>query len=167
MSLSIPSGIFSIYNDAVDNIWSKRVTLVYPERKEECPNCYNNGYQSNGVYRTGGPYPFENGFPCPYCDGVGFKYLQTTEDIYARLYFAKKDWAKIGIDVNIPDAEMQMVCKITDWPKVQRANYILPSYYEGYQIDPSNGMTLTGDYYPMGFTQNPTKYIVTFWKSKK
>lgn len=166
MALSIPSGIFDIYNDAVDNIWSKPILLVYPSKKEECPNCFNNGYQSNGVYRPGGPYSFENGFPCPYCNGEGFKYIDTTETITARIYYSRKDWLKIGIEVNVPDAAMQMVSKITDLPKLQRANYIVPNYYENIDYYNAEHIGMVGSYYPMGFTQNPTKYVVTYWKSK-
>ena len=87
MSISIPDNVFSVFNEAVDNIWSKPIILVYPEKREECPNCYFNGYKSNGVYKTGGPYPFDDGSPCPYCEGNGYKMIEVTETIKSRIYY--------------------------------------------------------------------------------
>lgn len=161
--ISIPSNIFDIYNEAVDNIWSKTITLVYPEVKQPCPNCLNDGTRSNGVYRTGGPYPFENGFICPLCNGDGFKLIESTDKIKARLYYNRKDWIDIGIPVNVPYQAAQMVCKLDDLPKIQRCKYIIPEYYDGIQGYQIQNLTLAGAYYPQGFTQNPTKYVVTFW----
>lgn len=165
MSLSIPSGIFSIYNEAVDNIWAKPVTFVYPEVREECPNCYYNGYKSNGVYKAGGPYPFDNGSLCPYCNGEGYKMTESTETVTARIYYSRKDWTDIGIPVNIPNAMAQIVFKMTDLPKVQRAKYIIPSYYTGIDAYQNQSLIRVGDYYPQGFTQNPIKYVITFWSA--
>ena len=163
MSLSIPPHIFDAFNDAVDNIWSKTVTLVYPEKREECPNCYFNGYKSNGIYKTGGPYPFEDGFPCPYCDAAGFKMIEVTEDIQCRIYYDKKQWVDIGIPVNVPFSAAQLVAKITDLPKLQKCKYIIPKYYSGIDAYQNQTLVLAGTYYPQGFTQNNTKYVISFW----
>lgn len=163
MSLSIPSGIFSIYNEAVDNIWSKAVDVYYPDRREECSNCYSINGRSNGVYKTGGPYPFDEGSICPLCDGEGIKYIATSETIYGRIYYDKRTWLNIGANVNYPDAVAQMVFKMTDLTKIQQCKYVVPKYYPGieaYQISPLYRM---GDYYPQGFTQNPTQYFVSYW----
>lgn len=163
MALSIPSDIFNIYNEAVDNIWAKPVTFVYPEIREECPNCHFNGYKSNGVYKAGGPYPFDNGSLCPYCNGEGYKMTETTETTTARIYYNKKDWTDIGIPVNIANASAQIVFKMTDLPKVQRAKYIIPEYYTGIEAYQNQYLVRVGEYYPQGFTQNPIKYVITFW----
>lgn len=163
MALSIPSDIFNIYNEAVDNIWAKPVTFVYPEIREECPNCHFNGYKSNGVYKAGGPYPFDNGSLCPYCNGDGYKMTETTETTTARIYYNKKDWTDIGIPVNIANASAQIVFKMTDLPKVQKAKYIIPEYYTGIEAYQNQYLVRVGEYYPQGFTQNPIKYVITFW----
>lgn len=165
MSLSIPNDIFNIYNDAVDNIWSKTVTLVYTENKEECPNCYFNGYKSNGIYKINGPYPFEDGFPCPYCDGAGFKLSETTEDIQCRIYYNQKEWVKVPVAVNIPFATAQIVAKLTDLPKLQKCKYIIPKYYTDIEVYQNQTLIMAGAYYPQGFTQNPIKYVVTYWNA--
>jgi hypothetical protein len=163
MALSIPSDIFSIYNEAVDNIWAKSVTFVYPEVRQECPNCSFNGYKSNGVYKNGGPYPFDSGSLCPYCNGDGYKMIEATESTTARIYYSRKDWTDVGFPVNISNASAQIVFKMTDLPKVQKAKYIIPEYYTGINAYQNQALVRVGDHYPQGFTQNPTKYVITFW----
>jgi hypothetical protein len=165
MSISLSPDLFSIYNDAVDNIWSRAITLVYPEIREECPNCTYNGFRSNGIYKTGGPYPFANGMLCPWCEGAGFKMIETTEDIRARIYYSQKEWVKVGPQVQLPNAAAQIVAKIDDLPKIQQCKYCVPHYYSN--VDNYNNQKLlrVSDFYPMGFLQNPTKYVVTFWST--
>jgi hypothetical protein len=165
MALSLPPGIFDIYNEAVDNIWSRKITIVYPKRKTECPNCENNGFKSTGIYKTGGPYPFEDGFPCLYCDGLGFKFIETTEDIKGRVYYSRKDWVDIGVPINLANAVAQTVIDIKHLPKLQQCQYIIPEYYEGIDTNRVKPLQKASDYYPQGFLQNPVKYIVTFWTS--
>jgi hypothetical protein len=165
MPISLPPEFFAIYNEAVDNVWSRSVTLVYPEIREECPNCTFNGMRSNGVYKANGPYPFENGFLCPYCEGAGYKMIQQTEDIKVRIYYSQKEWVKIGPQVSLPNAAAQIVAKLTDLSKIQQSKYCIPHYYPG--IDNYNNQKLqkVSDFYPMGFLQNPTSYVVTFWSA--
>ena len=72
MAINIPSSVFNTYNEAV-LLFTRTATLVYPEKKEDCPNCIidNMAGRSRSVsrYQAGGPYPFERGMPCPYCGG--------------------------------------------------------------------------------------------------
>ena len=166
MALSIPSGIFSIFNEAVDNLWSKKIVLVYPEIREECPNCYFNGHKSNGIYKTGGPYPFDNGSPCPYCNEDGYKMTENSEILNARIYYNRKEWVDIGIPINIPNAAAQIIFKMSELPKIQKCKYITPQYYNGIDAYQSQNLILAGSYYPQGFTQNNIKYVPTFWIAK-
>ena len=61
MPIVIPTGVFNVYNEAVE-LFERTVTLVYPEKKESCPNCYldtmGTRTRSVSVYKPGGPYPF-------------------------------------------------------------------------------------------------------------
>ena len=41
MAITIPSGVFDVYNEAV-LLFTRTATLVYPEKREQCPNCYMN-----------------------------------------------------------------------------------------------------------------------------
>ena len=165
MSLSLPPEAFTLFNDAVDNIWSRPITLIYPEVREECPNCTFNGFRSNGKYKAGGPYPFEDGGLCPWCEGAGYKMIETTEQIYARIYYSQKEWVKVGPQVQLANAAAQIVAKMTDLSKLQQCKYCIPHYYPG--IDNYNNQKLLriSDFYPMGFLQNPVKYVVTYWST--
>ena len=154
-----------MYNDAVDNIWSREILLIYPEVRQECPNCTFNGFRSNGVYKPGGPYPFSNGMLCPWCEGAGFKMVETTETIKARVYYSQKEWVKVGPQVNLSNAAAQIILKLDDLSKVQQCKYCIPHYYPN--IDNYNNLKLQKitDFYPQGFLQNPVRYVVTFWRA--
>jgi len=166
MALSIPSGVFTTYNEAVD-LFTRTATLVYPEKKEQCPNCYldtmGTRTRSVSVFRTGGPYPFERGMPCPYCGGKGYKALEASEDVEIRIYYDRKSWVAIGIPLEIPDGSLQTICQMTDLPKIEKCKYMIPKYDGIENYDTSARYQRSGPSYPQGFKQNPTKYAVTFW----
>jgi hypothetical protein len=69
----------------------------------------------------------------------------------------------VGASVNVPSAQAQTVCKLTDLAKLQQCKYLIPFYYG--EIDSYQNQTLVriSDYFPQGFTQNPTKYVITLW----
>jgi len=165
MSISLPPDAFTMYNDAVDNIWSRPVTLVYPEVREECPNCTFNGMRSNGIYKAGGPYPFADGMLCPWCEGAGYKMIETSDTIQVRIYYSQKEWVKVGAQVNLANAAAQIISKLDDLPKIQQCKYCIPHYYPN--LDNYNNLKLKkiSDFYPQGFLQNPVRYVVTFWSA--
>ena len=165
MAIVIPSGVFNIYNDAVD-LFVRTATLVYPEKKEQCPNCYldtmGTRTRSVSVYRSRGPYPFTRGMPCPYCNGKGYKAVETTEDITLRIYWNRKFWVDIGIPIDIPDGSIQTISYMTDLEKINKAKYLIPNY-DGIEKYDNGRYERAGSSYPQGFKQNETKYVVTFW----
>ena len=165
MAIDIPASVFSIYNEAVD-LFARTATLVYPEKREQCPNCYMNTMgvrnQSISSYRTGGPYPFERGMPCPYCNGKGYKAVEATEDITLRIYWDRKFWAKVGNSIDMPDGAIQTIALMTDLEKIQKSKYLIPNY-DGIEKYDKMRFEKSGASYPQGFKQNATKYIVTFW----
>lgn len=159
----IPSYIFDEYNYTVNHFWSKPITFFYPEITEECSNCYYNGSKSTGVYKTGGPYPFDNGSICPLCAGEGVKVTEPTSSTSARIYYSRKDWITFGPKVEIPDAAAQIVFNMDDLPSVQNCKYIIPAYYTGINAFQNQRLFRVGNFFPQGFTQNPIKYVITFW----
>ena len=165
MASSIPSSVFDTYNEAV-LLFTRTATLVYPERREECPNCYMDTMgtrnRSVSVYKVGGPYPFERGMPCPYCNGKGYKAVETTEDITLRIYWDRKNWIDVGIPIDISDGSIQTIGYMTDLPKINKAKYLIPKY-DGIEKYDDMKYERSGMSYPQGFKQNTTKYIVTFW----
>ena len=114
MAIVIPTGVFNVYNEAV-TLFERVVTLVYPEKKEQCPNCYldtmGTRTRSVSVYRSGGPYPFSRGMPCPQCDGKGYKAIEAEEDLNVRIYWEPKQWKDIGAAINLPEGAIQIISK--------------------------------------------------------
>lgn len=161
----IQTGVFRQFNETVENFWNKSIKLFYPEIQEECSNCFYNGYRSNGIYKTGGPYPFENGSVCPYCGGEGLKVIEPNEVLKGRIYYDRKNWLDVGLNINISDASAQIVFKMDELPKIQKCKYIIPEYYANINSYQNQKLFKVGDYYPQGFTQNPIKYVTTFWSN--
>ena len=167
MALSIPSGVFSVYNEAV-SLFTRTAKLVFPEKKEQCPNCYLDtmGTRNRSVsyYRAGGPYPFERGMPCPYCGGKGYKAVEVTEAVSLRIYYDQKSWVNIGVPINVPDGAIQTICDMANLASVEKCKYMIPEYDGIQNYDTSARYERDGVSIPQGFKQNPTKYAVTFWK---
>ena len=165
MAINIPSSVFTTYNEAV-LLFTRTATLVYPEKREQCPNCYMNtmGTRNKSVsfYKTGGPYPFERGMPCPYCDGKGYKAIETNEDITLRIYWDIRAGVKIGAAIDIPDGSIQTIAYMTDLPKIEQCKYMIPNY-DGIEKYDKGKYEKSGTSFPQGFKQNETKYVVTFW----
>jgi len=125
----IPSGIFSIYYNAVDelinnNFIGKSCTIYYPPKKVSCVNCTvaHFGGTSRNVYRSGGPAPFTGS--CPMCGGNGFKEEETTDTLRLRIYWERKFWIKQG-NINLDDAEVMTLGFSSDLTKILRMNEIL------------------------------------------
>lgn len=166
MALSIPSGVFSVYNEAVA-LFTRTAKLVFPERREPCPNCYLNtmgtSNRSVNIYKPGGPYPFERGMPCPYCGGKGYEAVEASEDVEVRIYYDHKSWVNVGIPINVPDGTIQTICDMTNLSSIEKCKYMIPQYDGIQNYDTSARYERDGASIPQGFKQNPTKYAVTFW----
>ena len=167
MAINIPSSVFNTYNEAV-LLFTRTATLVYPEKREDCPNCIidNMAGRSRSVsrYQAGGPYPFERGMPCPYCGGKGYKASEASDDITVRIYWEKKFWVDVGASIDIPDGGLQTIAYLTDLEKIEKCKYMIPKY-DGIENHHINARyQRAGTSFPQGFKQNETKYVVTFWK---
>lgn len=161
MALKIPSSVFDKLNEAI-LLFNRTATVVYPERQEKCPNCYQNtmGGRSVNYYRSGGPIPFSRGVPCPLCKGKGFRNVEATDSVELRIYHNKRDFINVGFNVDVPNNVIQTVGYMSDYVKLTRAKEILVDI----------GTHNKGRYkrisepYTQGFKQNPTQYIVIFWE---
>jgi hypothetical protein len=167
MAISIPQSVFTTYNEAVQ-LFERAAKLVYPEKKENCPNCYldtmGTRTRSISVYRSGGPVSFERGMPCPMCNGKGYKLIETTEEIQVRIYWERKNWVDVGIPIDFPQGSIQTIANMTDLPKIDMAKYLIPTEYGNISSYHTMKFTRLGASFPQGFKQNPTKYVVTFWE---
>lgn len=140
------------------------IKLYYPETREDCPNCYLDTFgtvsRSVSIYKVGGPAPFSDGMPCPYCDGKGYKAVEMTEVIPGRSYIVNKDFHnKSGI--NIPQGSYEFICRHTYFPKLVRAKFMMPvNEISGYTIQ---RYYLVGQPDVISFKLNPITYISSFW----
>lgn len=165
MAINIPSSVFTTYNEAV-LLFTRTAKLIYPEKREECPNCYLDtlGTRNRSVskYKAGGPYPFERGMPCPYCGGKGYKSILSSDIITLRIYWDRKFWFKVAQAIEIPDSSIQTISYMADLDKINKAQYLIP-IYDGIEKYDNARFEKSGPSYPQGFKQNDTKYVVTFW----
>ena len=154
--INIPSGIFGIYNEAVDSFIDDlgvNCKIYYHKSRENCSNCVNN----KNYY--GGLSSFSNA-NCSYCGGDGYRETQSTDTIKLRIYPNKNSWIKIGDIVNAPDGTVQVIGYLSDVPKMRSADYIVTN------IDQSQILfqkySLHGEINTHGF--NHDRYFVTYLK---
>jgi hypothetical protein len=132
--ISIPSELKNLYKDAVDALLTSELTsqeceVVYPSKNEQCINCLPGpmGAGTN-VYRAGGPRAFTFGV-CPYCQGKGFKSVESSELIRLRVFFTvdrskQEVYAKLA-GVNFERYEAQVIGYMADLVKIKRATHII------------------------------------------
>jgi hypothetical protein len=129
----IPSEVFQEFNYLVDSLidsaTGKICTLVYPQKREECFNCYSSQEtgRSIDIYKPGGLESFPNFSICPVCFGEGFKSVSPTEEIRLRVYFSPKDFLATGTTFQVADGIIQVIGYMTDLPKINRAVSIIIS----------------------------------------
>ena len=161
MAINIPSTVFDKFNEAI-LLFNRTVTLVYPEKRERCPNCMTNtiGGRSINTYRSGGAFPFNRGVLCPLCGGKGVKLIESTEEVQMRVYHNRKDWVNIGFEVDIPSSSIQTLIYMSDHVKVVRAKELLVDVGKYNRLRYKR----LGEPFTQSLKQNPTQYAVVFWE---
>lgn len=163
--LNIPQKVFDQFNSVVTNQLEREVTLFYPHKRTECPNCnlvtFHGMSRSVSKYKAGGPNPFSDGMPCPYCGGPGYIEDEVSEIIKARIYIDVKKWEK-NYPIAIPEGSIMTIFKLEYASKVRMADHITIDYndLDGHFTDK---MYRIGDVYSNSFSLNSTKYATTFW----
>jgi hypothetical protein len=159
---------FTDFNNMVTDHLEEDIKLIYPEIKQECLNCTLDTFvgisKSSGKYKQGGPIPFDQGMPCPYCNGEGHKMIEKTENIPGRIYTSEKPYLKVK-NVNIPEGAILFICRLQFFSKIMQAKYMIPvteiyNYTnELYQLD--------GQPESVSFVINPVKYISCLWTKNR
>jgi hypothetical protein len=165
MSL-IPDELFNDYYTVVDelinnNFIGKDCTVYYPPTRTECPNCtvVKLASGSSNQYKTGGPVPFTVGM-CPYCAGEGYQETHPTDSIRLRIYWNKRDWAKVAPQLQVPDAQAMTIGFLADMDKCLRSQYIRLVDEQGHLM--IYRFTLAGEPSPHGFGKS--RYFIAYWK---
>lgn len=163
------SSIYTAFNNFVTSI-ERTVTLVYPEKKSPCDNCYldtmGTRARSISIYKVGGPMPFENGQPCPYCDGKGYKAVEQTEDINTRIYIDQKSWIIKGMSLRLPAGSLELVTKIEYTNQLKMAKYLIPKY-NGLQDYQSEKYFRVEGVFSSSWVLNPQKYVNSYWSTNE
>lgn len=164
---TIDPTVFQPFNDAAQALFERKATLIFPEKREVCPNCYystlGNKAKSVGKYKAGGPFPFEDGMPCPYCDGKGYKQVEVSEVIPIQILWEIQSYYKKLLTIEIPQGSIQTIVRSTYTPKLEMAKYLSPKDGGIENLD-NKLYERFGPSYPLGFKNNPVKYMVNFWK---
>ena len=128
--------------------YGRRCRFIYPPVKIECPNCLTNtSGLSAGVYRPGGPQPFQN-TTCPVCAGKGlFDQSQEEEDIMIVL-FDVKQWFEPAKVATLPDNSAMIIGdRKRTWDRVVKSHRMILNtdvYTEG------TPYRLSGEPFPVG-----------------
>ena len=86
---------------------------------------------------------------------------EVTEDISLRIYWDKRSWISIGVDIDVPDGAVQTIGYMSDYEKMKKANKLIAYFPDS---EEKASFTRMGEGFPMGFKQNPTQYITLFWR---
>jgi hypothetical protein len=149
-------------DELIDGPTGTAIKLVYPKKKEECPNCLLDPAtgRSMNIYKTGGPVSFPNHTTCPWCGGEGHRSASSTDNLRVRFYTNPKDWVPMDIKLATTDGIAQMIGYMVHLPKVQRATEIIAyTTVEGinqYRYQPHSKAL------PHGFHHD--RYFIMLWK---
>lgn len=125
-NFNIPSSLIIEYEWMTDSFiddLGKECKLIYPPKDSECPNCYYSREEqhSTNIYKTNGPYPFDNYTTCPMCAGIGRSQELVTETVKLRVYTTPKDFIDVGANILFEDGLCQIIGYMADLPKIERA----------------------------------------------
>ena len=118
------------------------------------------GGMSINSYRSGGAFPFCRGVLCPLCGGKGVKLIESTEEVQMRVYHNRKDWVKVGFEVDIPSSSIQTLIYMSDYVKIVRAKELLVDVGKYNKLRYKR----SGEPFTQSLKQNPTQYAVVFWE---
>lgn len=155
---------FTEFNQIIQDQLEENIKLYYPESRQDCPNCYLDTFgavsRSVSIYKSGGPIQFSDGMPCPYCDGLGYKAIEVTEEIAGRSYTINKPFLS-GSGLNIPQGSYQFVCKYIHYPKIVMAKFMIPKTELKDYVN--QRYYLVGQPDITGFKMNPVMYMTSYW----
>lgn len=170
MTISIPDGLWAKYYEAADFFLDddhigRRCKVVYPPKRIECVNCTTGmvGSSVANFYKHGGPAPFQFG-SCPVCGGSGFSEQESTDTLRLRIYWTKKDMARIAPYVDagtlkVADGVVLVIGYMSDLTKLKQAAEVIlidEQTHEDFRFQ------LYSEPYPHGFGKN--RYFAAYLK---
>ena len=125
----IPGGLIDDHewmaDELIDGPTGQECQLTYPATNNTvCPNCKFDPRtkRSSGIYKPGGPIPFENHTQCPWCNGEGRSSRPVTSDIRLRIYWRPQDWTGFtNRSFENPEGMAMVIGYMTDLPDLEKA----------------------------------------------
>jgi len=164
-SIQISDELIDIYQSRIDaliNQIGKNVLLEFTPTKEPCTNCFEDVIQgkSRGVYRPGGPIPFDRGRKCPYCKGKGFLERETTRCIKCLIKWNPREIKNYGITTTKYNGIIRLKAFLEDCDDLIRAKTAIIDYdiigNFKFRAKLIKGPT------PVGLRED--RYCVSFWE---
>jgi len=115
-------------DELIDGPTGQDCELIFPPKLTECDNCLLDPTtgRSSGIYKDGGPIPFDDFRVCPRCNGVGRSEVAVTDDIRLRVYWRPRDWIKIpNVVIEVPENTVQVIGYMTNLTSLIKADRIL------------------------------------------
>jgi hypothetical protein len=161
MNINIKSRqLAKLYNDRIGWLmkyenFGRKCKFIYPPIKTECPNCLLNASQmSAGIYKPGGPEPFEE-TTCPVCLGKGIFEESVTEEDTLIVLFDHKSWFEPGNVAKLPDTSVMVIGdRLKSWNKVKKCNRVILNLDVYGETAPYR---LYGEMYPTGLMNGNDK----------
>jgi len=165
----ITSSVKTLFNNMIDAVLengalSVPCTLIYGGTTQDCPNCIYDSVvgKSSNQYQAGGPYPFTHG-PCPYCNGLGVIYQETSETVYLGVIWDSRDWLSwVGTPelTRTPEMYVQTLCGIAYLDEIRRAEKAIMN--TALSNLTRNIFQKYGEPEPLGFGSDD--FILTMWE---
>jgi hypothetical protein len=167
-SVQIKDTLISTYQSRIDaliNQLGKNILLEFDPIRQSCPNCEFDMIrkQSTGVYKIGGPRPFERGRMCPWCKGRGLLETMVTKCIKCLVEWDIEDdddEDDFDIAVSENNGIVRLKTFITEADDIVRTRTIVINYDIASQIK-LRAKLISGPT-PMGLRED--RYCISLWE---
>jgi len=164
-SIQISDELIDIYQSRIDaliNQIGKNVLLEFDPIIQPCTNCELDTVRkkSTGIYKIGGPIPFDRGRKCPYCKGYGILQMSVTKCIKCLIKWNPREIEDYGIDVENAIDIVRLKTFLTDADDLIRARTTIVNYDIQDQLH-LRTILIKG---PMINGLRESRYLVTFWQ---
>ena len=154
MTIDIPSGVFSAYEDMADAMithFGVPCQLLYTDKVEVVSQTLDTVKQRRtmSLSNQGGDYSRGS---------VTYKNVDVVENITLRVYYTKKEWQKIG-SFDLADGSIVCIGYLSDLPKLNKAHTLVVSTDVGLE---DWRFQKAGEPFPWGFKKR--RYLASTWK---
>jgi len=164
-SIQISDSLISIYQSRINaliNQLGKNVYLEFNPVSEECPNCEYDTIRgrSTGIYKVGGPRPFDRGRQCPYCKGRGFIETAVNKCIKCLIKWNPQDAQNFGLSVSKEKAVVRLKTYLDYAHDLSRAKTVIVNH----DIVDKMHLRVKRIKGPIPVGLREDKYCISFWE---